>query len=214
MKLKLIPKPVLISAAVAVVSLVGLVLSIIFVGGALSDGEALNIRLKNEQGEIGKKLGTSSTDYKFSVDNREKFEAILASEKLVPHTRANAAQQFEALARARGIESLNYGFAAAAEQSLSAVKSQPTTGGYKVSVENVDLKVGASLDSPVYGFLMDLSDDFPGAVVIQSFTMKREPTITDTAIDRLSHGLSSGLVTAEVKLLWRTAQAVEEPKKK
>lgn len=58
MKLKLIPKPVLISAGVAFASLVVLVFGIIFVGGALSDGEAANIRLKSEQSELGKKLGT------------------------------------------------------------------------------------------------------------------------------------------------------------
>lgn len=139
---------------------------------------------------------------------------MLASDKLVPHTRVNAAQQLEALARQRGLESLNYNFIAAADQSLASVKSQPTTGGYKVSVENVELKLAASLDTPVYGFLMDLGDDFPGAVVIQSFTITRQPTVTDTAIDRLSHGLSSGLVNGEVKLIWRTAQAVEEAKKK
>ena len=214
MKLKLYPKHVLISAAVGLASLVLLVLSVVFVGGALSDGEIENARLKAEQSELGKKLGTSSGDYKFAIDNREKFEAVLASEKLVPHTRVTAAQHLEALARQRGLESLTYSFAAAADQSLAAVKSQPVTGGYKVSVESVDLKLGAALDTPIYGFLMDLGDDFPGAVVLQSFTITRDPVVSDTAIDRLSHGLSSGLVNGEAKVIWRTAQAVEEAKKK
>lgn len=212
-KLKYLPKHVLISAAVGFASLVVLILSVIFVGGALSDGEAENVRLEAEQTELSKKLGTSSNDYQFAVDNRQKFEAVIKSDKLVPHTRVNAAQYLEALAQQRGLETLNYNFAAVADQSLASVKSQPTAGGYKVSVENVELKLGAALDTPLFGFLMDISDSFPGAAVIQSFTLTRQPAISDVALDRLSHGLSSDLVTGEARIIWRTAQAVEEPKK-
>jgi hypothetical protein len=212
-QLKHFPKLVLISLAAGVASLLLLVLSVIFVGGALRDGQETNARLKAEQSDITTKLSTSSGDYKFAMDNREKFEAVIKSERLIPHTRVNAAQQFEALAKQRGLETLNYSFNAAAEQSLATVKSQPTTGGYKVSVETVDLKFGAALDTSIYGFLLDLNDDFPGAAVVQSFTLSRNPTVDDSTLDRLSHGLSSGLVNGEAKVIWRTAQAIEEAKK-
>ncbi len=218
-KLPDLPKPVAVAAAVIAASLVlfGILLPVL--GGAADDAVIANGRLTNDIAQATKDLKEASDDYRYVTDNLAKFEALLQSDRLVPHTRRAAVRQMTTLAVQHGLTTLNYDFVMAGDKSLAAVTSQVQAKStnsqeiaYRVNVESVDLKLGAPLDGLIYSFLVDLSRDFPGAAVIQSITLERAPKVTDEILQLLAQGQDAGLVKGDVKILWRTAQAIEPAK--
>lgn len=207
--LKNIPRPVAISMAVIAGALGLFLIVFIFLGGTQDREIDENARLKAELDQVTKSLNLSQGDYRFLSQNAAKYESILQTDRLVPHTRLNAVRQLDVIGRQRGLTSLNYSFASAPAQSAEAVKSQPTTGGYRVSVENIVLQVGAPLDTQIYGVMLDLAESFPGSAVIQSFSLHRTPSLSTADLEQLSHGLGQSLVSGEIRVVWRTAQANE-----
>jgi hypothetical protein len=171
--------------------------------------------LKKDIEGTTKSISQVKEDTAFVIANQAKYEALLQGDRLIPHTRRAATQALESVARANGVTGLNYSIAAAAAAtSLQSAQSQPVTGGYRVSVENITIKIGAPLDGVIYKFMADITDSFPGAAVIQTVTLERADKGRS-----MGNGLASGeLVTGEILMSWRTAQAEEskdgEAKKK
>ena len=212
-KLPDLPKKVAISAVIIVASAVLSGVLLPTLGANRDRAIADNGKLQTQIAQLGKNIEQVRADYKYVTENREKFEALLQSERLIPHTRRDAAQRLQALALKDGVTSLTWDMATAGDRSLAAVASQAKTDAYRVSVESIALHIGAPLDGPVYRFLVDLNNDFPGAAVVASVDLGRTEKLTNEIIDRLGHGGDSGLVKGEVKMLWRTAQATDSEKK-
>jgi hypothetical protein len=169
-----------------------------------------NADLKNNLAKSKANLEQSQTDVKFVSENRESYERLLQSDQLVPHTRLTAVRRMQEVAQIHGLTQLNYDFNTAADTSLTAVASQPTSGDYRVNVEAIKLNVGAPVDGKIYGFLYDVADNFPGAIVVQSVSLTRAPKVSSEMLDLVSQNQDSGLVKGEVLLLWRTAQSTDK----
>ncbi|TAK99535.1 MAG: hypothetical protein EPO08_16030 [Rhodospirillaceae bacterium] len=182
-------------------------------GGAQDSAQANNQRLVGEIAQTEKNLSQVKTDHQFVLDNKDLYDSLLQGDRLIPHTRRAAIRQLQALALQRGLSTLGYSFAAAGDQSLKSVTSQPTSGQYRVSVENIELKVGAPLDTQIFEFVLDLAESFPGAAVVQYVEMQRAATIAEAMLDHVSQGQDSGIVSGDIKVTWRTAQANEPDKK-
>ncbi len=205
-----IPRLVLISVSTIVGALVlfGILLPTL---GAARD--AAIVRTASLSQQITTTNGTQTqlaADVQFVLDNQAAFDELIQSDRLIPHTRRTAIAELQRLAVARGLTNLNYSFQAAGEASPEMAGSQPASGAYKVSLEQVELRVGAPFDGPIYGFINDLTKSFPGSAVVQSITMSRPPQVTDTALKDVSDGRDSRLVEGTVLLSWRTAQAAAE----
>jgi len=144
-------------------------------GGAEDGAQADNERLTREIRQAEKNLSQAKADYQFVVDNKDLYDNLIQGDRLIPHTRREAVRQLQTLAQQRGLSNLGASFAAAGDQSLKTVTSQPTSGQYRVSVENIELKVGAPLDTQIFEFVLDLAESFPGAAVVQYVEMQRAP---------------------------------------
>ena len=194
--LKNLPKHVLISLAVIIATAVIYGILLPTLGGARDEAFADNIKLGSEITRINGVIKQSTADKEYVVENQAQFEALLKSDRLIPHTRRAAIAQLEDAAHVNGLTTMSYDIGLVAANSLAAAASQPTGGetAYRVSVEEIILKIAAPLDGAIYRFLADISDSFPGAAIIQSAALAR----------------SGQTVQGEIKLSWRTAQALEK----
>jgi hypothetical protein len=202
-----IPRIVLVSIGVILVSLGALAALVPLLGGALDAAVVDNARLKTAVEKTTRDIAQAKTDQVYVKENLAAFETLIKSDKLIPHTRRAAVLEFNNVGRQRGLTALSYNFDMAKGNSVKALESQPKSGGYNVSVENIELRVGAPLDGNIYRFIADISDTFPGSIIVNGFELKRPPEITPLALEMVSRGQDSQLVTGTIKVSWRTAQA-------
>jgi len=206
-----LPRKVLISAAVIVAALIALTALLPLLGGARDEAFAENSRLNSEIARARTGITQAKNDAEYVAKNTEAFEALLKSDRLIPHTRRAATVALENAARASGLTALSYNIqAAAAANSPQAVQSQPTTKAYRLSVENIELKIGANIDGAVYRFVDEISRAFPGSAIIQDVTVSRAQVITAESLNQVSRGQDAKLVESTINFSWRTAQAEEE----
>ena len=209
-----LPKRTAISLAVLAGSIVLFAIAFFTLGAAQKQAHADQTRLTGQIAQIDKNVQQTSTDRQFVLDNKDKYEALMQGDRLIPHARRAAIRQLQTLAQQRSLSALSYGFNAAGDQSLANAKSQPSSGDFKVSVENVELKLGAALDSQIFEMVLDLAESFPGAAVVQSIELIRPPRVTDEMLKNVGKSSDPGIVTGTVKFAWRTAQAVDKDKDK
>ena len=204
-------------AAISVLILAGvLILFAILLptlGGADDEANEHNASLKDEIAQITKNANQSREDRQFILDNQQKYDDLVHGDRLVPHTRRVAMAQMQKLALQRGLTALSYNFTSEGDRSPTAGAGKPLSGGYKVQVDKVELKVGAPLDNQIYDFVQDLNQSFPGAAVVEQVTMDRAPQLTTDALNQVSRGQDSGLVKGQVVFTWRTAQALDDKSK-
>ncbi len=208
-----LPKPVKLSLAVIGGSLVLFIILFLTLGSGLETAEVDARRLQAELQTLQKNVTQSKTDIEFIKNNKDRFDALLSSDKLIPHTRRTAIRQMQALALEFGLSNLQYNFQAAAAAAPESVTSQPKSDSYRVSVESIDLSVGSPIDASIYSFIAAVHDDFPGSMVLTEMEMERAPTISPEALNNVSRGADSGLVKGKLKYLWRTAQQNKQEKK-
>jgi hypothetical protein len=206
-----VPKKVLVSCGIIVGSLLLFILALLTLGQWQVDAAALQQRLTNEIAQTRKDLAQAQTDRQYLAEHQEQFEALLKGDRLVPHTRRVAILELQRLATANGLASLNYSFRPAGLNSPTAANAQPSTDAYRVSVEEIDLKVSAPIDGDIYRFIRDLTEAFPGSAVVQSIKLTRAAEITNAMLVLVSQGQDAQVVQGEINLSWRTAQAQEKP---
>jgi hypothetical protein len=204
-----LPRPVAIALATIVAAIAVLAILFPVLGGARDNALTENRRLTTDIGSTTTALNQSQDDQDFVRANQAHFEELVKSDRLIPHTRRAAIVALGEVARIHGVN-LTYAFNAAESQSAAAVGSQPRSDAYRVSVESIDLKVDAPIDGAIYEFVTDINASFPGAVVIESVSLRRADRLSASALDLLSKGQSSQLVTGDILLSWRTAQAQEK----
>lgn len=186
-------------------------------GSARDSAVNENAQVTNEAAQVKANLTQAKEDRDFVLKNKERYDALLSGDRLIPHTRLTAVRHIQEVALQRGLTDLKYDFTAAGNASLLAASNQPTAGDYHVNVETIKLDVGAPVDGKIYGFLADIAGSFPGAAVIQEVDLSRAAQVTSAMLDAVSRNEDAGLVKGQVILLWRTAQANEnkaEPGKK
>ncbi|MBL8642496.1 MAG: hypothetical protein JNK21_01075 [Rhodospirillaceae bacterium] len=211
-KLPALPKIVLISVSVIGAFFVFFVLMYFTLGSARDTAEQDVTRLRADISSVQARLKQSREDYDFVIKNQQRFETLVASDKLIPHTRRTAVRQMQALALEFGLSSLNYNFQAAGLQAPEAVANQPKSTDYRVYVENIELSIGAPLDKSVYSFMAAVYDDFPGSMVLTDLEMGRAAVISPEALNLVSRGEDSKIVTGTIRYSWRTAQKQDEKK--
>jgi hypothetical protein len=213
-KLPNLPKPVALAlAAMAASAMVFLILSFTL-GSARDVAEADVVRLRTEISTAQKNLRQSKEDYDFILANQSRFEALMGSDKLIPHTRRTAIRQMQSLALEFGLTGLDYNFQSAGSQGATAVSAQPKSGDYRVYVESISLDVGAALDQNIYSFIAAIHDEFPGSMVVSDFSLERPSgSISKETLNKVSRGEDSGLVKGKISYTWRTAQQIKEDQK-
>ncbi len=195
-----LPRPVLISSTVIVT--VGVLFAILvpLLGGARDDAFGENARLTGEIQRANVSINQARTDITYIKDNQEKYEALLKSDRLVPHTRRTAVVELQNAARATGLTSFTYSIGKVSSNSLRSATGQPSSGDYEVSLEEIGLVVKAPYDGSIYRFIDSLTQNFPGAAVVYGFNLTRGLTVSDG-------------VEGQINVTWRTAQAKDKGKK-
>jgi hypothetical protein len=206
-----IPKKVLISLGVILGSLLIFVVLLFTLGDSRLDAEGSRQRLTNDIAATKKALAQTQADHKYIGDHQAQFETLLKGDRLVPHTRRIAILELQRVGVADGLSALSYSFKPIGIMSAAGAQSQPTSDAYRVSVENIALKVSAPIDGDVYRFVRDINAAFPGSIVVQSIKLTRAPEITSAMLAAISQGQDAQIVSGEVSVLWRTAEAQEKP---
>lgn len=205
-----LPRKVLISIATLIGAALAFALALPLLGGARDDAFARNGQLTADIANTNTAIAQAKSDIDFVKANQPKFEALVQSDRLVPHTRRAATTELEEIARANGFTTLNYSISAAASStSPKAISTQPQSSAYRISVEDIKVRVGAQLDGPVYKFIAAITDAFPGSAVIQGFTLARVDRAKGGTAMRDKNGRLE-LVGGDIDISWRTAQAQEQ----
>ena len=208
--LNTLPRPVLISLSIIFAAVVIFAILVPVLGGA-RDGAVLdNAKLTSDIAATKKAITQSQTDKNYVAENKDQYEELLKGDRLVPHTRRAAILELESAARANGLTALTYSIGAVSANSARSADSQPASGDYNVSVENIEIKVGAPIDGSIYRFLVDIGQKFPGSAVIDAVTLSRANFITAEALEAVSQGKDAQLVQGTIAVSWRTAQAKEK----
>lgn len=211
-KLPDLPKKVALSLVALVASAV-LFGVLTFTLGAATDAAIEDVtKLRNDVAAARQKVKQAKEDVIFVGDNSTRFDTLMGSDKLIPHTRRTAIRQMQSLALEFGLTTLNYNFQSAGGQAAESVATQPKSGDYKVYIENIELTVGSALDRDIYSFIAALNDDFPGSMIISSAELKRASNVTTESLNLVSRGEDSKLVEGKMKFTWRTAQKQETKK--
>jgi len=199
--------PPRVAAASAVILVAAILLAVLMplLGGNRDSAVILNEQLTGEIAKLRTEIQNSQNDYQYVQDNQAKYEELLKGGRLIPHTRRSAVRHMQELALTHGITAMAYSFSSAGQNSAEAALNQPATAAYSVSVEVIELKLGAPLDSRIFRFVSDAAASFPGSAVVQSLSLGRANTITTEALNKVSRGEDSGLVSGTAMLLWRTA---------
>ncbi len=204
------PRKVAFASLVLGGTLIAFVFLFIFLGGAHDSVLETNANLKRDLTNTTKNASTARDNRQFILDNKDKYEELLKGDRLVPHTRRVAMTQMSTIALQRGLSALSSNFTIAGNPVTGQAANAPVTGGYKLQVEKVDLKVGAALDSQVFEFMLDLTDtSFPGSAIIEDFKLERAASLTTEGLNQVSQG-KADLVRGEVTFTWRTAQAQDQ----
>ncbi|MCC6914375.1 MAG: hypothetical protein IT566_11790 [Rhodospirillaceae bacterium] len=205
-----IPRQAFLGICVLLGTAVLFVLSMVFLGGARDDALIEGRRINDEISTITKSITQKRVDREYVEQNTERYEALMKSDKLVPHTRRAALTAMREAATPHGLEnSLNFTFSAANASSLESAASQPTSGAYRVNVETITLSVSAPYDGAIYRFLDDVTTTFPGAVALESLKLTRATEVNESELFQISAGAGK-LVVGDIVLSWRTAQKEEE----
>lgn len=203
------PRPAFLGISVLLATGILFALSVLLLGGARDRSLAEGARLQSEITTITTSITRSRQDQEYIAANSARYEELMKSDKLIPHTRRAALNALREAATPHGLEnSLSFTFNSAAGSTTSA-QSQPTSGAYRVSVESILLKVSAPVDGAVFRMVDDVNRTFPGSVVLESMNLARAPMVNETELAAISRGDSS-LVSGEVVLSWRTAQKEED----
>ena len=201
-----LPKKVAISGAVLGGSLVLFLVLYLTLGSARDGAVIENEQLKAEVARLRTALNQSQADYEFVVNGKERYEALIAGTKLVPHARRAAVRQLQSLASTFGLSTLNYNFKASNTLAPNVVANQPASTAFRVNVEDVELTVGAPIDGNIYKFVDGLALDFPGSIVVQEISLDRASQVTTESLNAVAAGRESGLVKGKIGVSWRTAQ--------
>ncbi|MDX2223252.1 MAG: hypothetical protein SFV21_10910 [Rhodospirillaceae bacterium] len=204
-----LPKRVAIATAVIVGFLVVFVALYFTLGSARDDAVVDNQRLKSQLASTEANLRQAVIDVAFAVENNDRYVALMAGDKMIPHARRAAVVQLQQHARVAGLTTLNYNFRAASALSPTTVANQPQARGYRVNVEDVELTLGAPLDGMIYRFVDAITQDFPGTIVLHTVELERAPVVTEDSLNQVARGRESNLVKGKAVISWRTAQEVE-----
>lgn len=208
--LESIPRQALQGICVLLGTGVLFILSAIFLGGARDDALMEGRRINDEITRITKSITQATQDVEYVEQNKDRYETLMKSDKLVPHTRRAALTAMREAAAPHGLEnSLNFTFSAANASSLESASSQPTSGAYRVNVETITLTVSAPYDGAIYRFLDDVTTTFPGSLALESLKLSRAAEVNESELSQISQG-TGRLVTGDIVLSWRTAQKEEE----
>jgi hypothetical protein len=203
-----IPRPAFLGIVALVVTGVLFALSVLLLGGARDDAQARGRQLNNDISTITNAITQAKIDREYVEKNSARYEELIKSDKLIPHTRRAALSALRDAAKPHGLEdALSFTFSAAA--SLDTAQRQPASGAYRLSVETIALKIEAPLDGPIYRFLDDVTNSFPGALSLESLALTRVANVNETELSQVAAGHGK-LVTGDVVLSWRTAQKQEE----
>jgi hypothetical protein len=206
-----LPRHVIISSSVTAVSALIFLALYFTLGTGLVHAIASNARLKSDIAQASKSVEQLNQDFAFVSQNQQRFEQLIQGERLVAHTRRDAIDKLRELAAQYGITQLTWEIGGTGGKGAPTAAGQKNSQAYKVDADTIALRIGAPLDGQIYKFLLALTRDFPGAIVISSVSLERSPRVTDGMLATLAQG--GAFVSGEARVIWRTAQTNESEKK-
>lgn len=204
-----------VKIAMAVLAVAAILFAALYPTLGISRDDALErvVSLTNRVSSTESSAIRAAGDVEFVTSGKERYERLIAGDKLVPHARRDAVAQLQALGREYGLAAVNFSFKGAVANSPTAAMAQPKAGEYRVNVDAIEIEIDAPTDGMIYGFIAALQEDFPGALVVDSFEIGRATDVTLSALDLVARGLPSQLASGKLKVTWRTAQRQEQPAK-
>lgn len=172
---------------------------------ALDDGEAAVARTRADVARTRAQATTARRESEYVLENVDLYQKILASGLLTPQNRLTAKASLERVALENALGTLLFEFA---PQTIS-----PAGRDLEMITTPLTLRAGAILDRDIVKALNDVTTALPGAVVVRGVNITRTGEITEAVLDDIRSGTSVDLVTAELKLEWRTARQAERAEK-
>lgn len=138
-------------------------------------------------------------------EQREEFEMLKKDGFFDGQSRRNAELIFEKIQETSGVISSVASVAAGKiEEDEQAKKAN-----HQILVSPISIRIDAVNDLDVFRYLYLIEEFFPGYVSIEEMTMERTADIDGTVLRAIASDKSPPLVTAELKMMWRTMIPIE-----
>ena len=209
MKLPKLPRSVQVALSILVVALIGFILTQLFLVSRVEALRAENQSLNSQLRQIRADSQRLRTDSEFVQTELERYERVLSSDLLIPHTRRSVLRVIEEYALSSGLTQLDYEFTSVDTTRSDSISRQVAESEYRVNVETINLTAGALLDRPLFLFVEEVLSDLPGSAILQSLEVSREETLSTDLLNRIAADPTTDVVNANIVFQWRTAQAKE-----
>lgn len=114
--------------------------------------------------------------------------------------RPEARQRLVAMQKESRLLSTRFSIKSAEEEKNKKAKE----AGYKILNTDIDLTLEALEDNDIYHFVYLMNYGFPGQILIKELTIKRDTEITQPVLRQVGLGESGPLVSAVLRVNWRT----------
>jgi len=206
--IKNLPRSVFIACVILLIASVGALLTQIFLVQRVNELRSENNRLERQINSVQTDASTAARNRTYVLNETERYETVLASDLLIPHTRRSVLRMIEEYGLAAGLTRLQYNFEAVGGERLDAVSRQVQDAEYTVNVELVSLDVGALLDRSIFLFAEELITDIPGTAVLRSITLERPSRIDTRVLNSVAESQTPVVVQGQIEFEWRTAQSI------
>lgn len=169
-----------------------------YLGSIVDDLEKKESWLKNDIGDMGRKLeGMNKKTMEFS-EGVKVWESISESDKSLTGLRINDAKDV--------LDKLQ------AKYKLSSVKtsfSKPDNieGDYKTDTvgmvsSTISMNFSAISDEYIYNFILDMTKNFPGFVQIKSISINKPIEVNKETLKRIAAGEEVGIISVALEFYW------------
>lgn len=165
---------------------------------ALDDARAELAALRSQVVRTRSQAVAARRDHEYVTANQDQYEAVLASGMMQPQDRLAAKGALERIALGRNLGTLLFEFA---PETVT-----PNGRALEVVSTPLTLRAGAIFDRDIVRMMKDVGEALPGTVIVNGLSLNRTGTITPDVLAEITSGISVDLVTAEVKMEWRTAR--------
>lgn len=133
-------------------------------------------------------------------ERQDRFDALKDKGYFSTQDRNDAKQLFSAIQRKSGVLS------AIVNVRSGVIESNPeaSKAEYKVLMSPIEVEIKAFDDNDIYNYLDIAEKSFPGHLSVDGITIKRTREVTAVLLRAIASGTSPELVTASVRMSWRT----------
>lgn len=172
-------------------------------GYLVPENQSLSKKVRTVQAQVGtvrSDIERMQVEFEMLGKQQGRFDLLKKDGFLDPQDRANARATFSLIQKQSKVISA----VANVEPGEIIDNEEAQKSNHKILVSPIEVKVSAFDDSDIFRYLFLLDEIYPGHISIDRLEIKRVRDVTPVVLRAITTGANPELVSADIKLLWRT----------